>query len=151
MKRASCLIGIIVFLMSCKAFAQTINVSLPNITLEQVADTILAALPPADTSEGGYQDRFKFFNSFWTPRVTANDSSGGNMFTKYHHYVHDAAVDRLAGGCTTTGFQGNWRTVGPDSLSGQTMGYVSCVWADTGADSGYLLAGSGSMTRLVVE
>ncbi len=112
-------------------------------TLFQILDTMAAHIDPADTSEGGPMDQLKSFKIFWQPRVAVNDTSGHNMFDQYYKTLRAAVIDGEASPCAGSGvFNGNWMCIGPDSMPVQDVGYVNAVWADTGSDSNYILAGS---------
>jgi hypothetical protein len=54
--------------------------SAPGATLAQVIDTIQAHTSPSDTGEGGGADQVETFTRLWQSRVSANDTSGTNMF-----------------------------------------------------------------------
>ncbi|MBC7552668.1 MAG: hypothetical protein H7257_01680, partial [Taibaiella sp.] len=96
----------------------------------------------SDTCEGSESDEMVEAKQFWQQRVTANDSSGFNMFSKYYFALR-AAVLAGRGTCGTGGYQGKWECIGPDSLPVQTAGYVTCVWADPDdTGSNYVLAGT---------
>ena len=116
-------------------------VSQPSMNLGMVFDTLKSYILPNDTTEGGALAQYGVFRNFWQNRAGQNDSSGISMFDKYYLALR-AQVLAGRGDCDTTMYQGNWEVAGPDSLAVQQIGYVRCIWADTGTDSGYILAGS---------
>jgi len=59
-------------------------VSTTGATLEQVIDAMYAHANANDTGEGGTLEEISIFKNFWQQRVSANDGSGVNMFSKYY-------------------------------------------------------------------
>ena len=59
------------------------NGNVSGVTIDQITDFWGTHLDPADTGEGGGSHKLQEFKSFWSRRVSYNDSSGHNMFAKY--------------------------------------------------------------------
>jgi hypothetical protein len=118
-------------------------VSQPGATLGQVVNMMYANANTADTGEGGEMDQINQFNLTWQTRVTANDSSGVNMFQQYYRALGGAISARVGATCPGGGFSGAWSQTDTGSLPVQASGYTWCVWAGAGADSNMLLAGTG--------
>lgn len=116
-----------------------------GITLQSIMDQVYQNLDSTDTAEGKSYSKVRRIESYWTPRVTANpnDTSKPDMFQSYYHSLQQSVIARQAASvtCNSNGFHGKWECIGPDSIDGQYMGYVTCVWADP-ADSNYILAGT---------
>lgn len=118
---------------------QPLNVDSIGLTFTAIAEQ-LDQNATLDTSEGGEMSKAEFFKTFWQTRAIQNDSSGNNMFKSYYRAAYSDALVRTTQDCGS-GFHGNWRCLGPDTLPVQAMGYVNCVWADP-ADTNYVLAGT---------
>ncbi len=108
-------------------------VTTPGATLAQVMDTMTAHTNANDTGEGGAIEQVSIFANFWQQRVSANDGSGVSMFSQYYAALKATALSGSSA-CTAGGYQGAWEQAGPDSLQNETSGYVSAVWAGSGAD-----------------
>jgi hypothetical protein len=115
-------------------------VNIPGLSLRQLIDTLQTFISSDDTGEGGARDELLTFRKFWEGRVSANDSSGHNMFKKYYMALKREILAGR-GDCGSSGFQGAWEPIGPDNLPTQTVGRVDAIWADPN-DSNYILAGT---------
>jgi hypothetical protein len=120
---------------------ETLDPNEPGLSIDEVINHLYANTNITDSSEGGLIKRVQFFENFWKDRATKNIASEPNMFAKYYKGLRDDLIHRQSNSCNPSGFSGEWRTLGPDSLPSQTMGYVNCVWADP-TDSSYILAGT---------
>lgn len=116
-------------------------VNTPGVTINQILDTLTTLADATDTGEGGTLDQLASYKQFWQVRVGQNDNSGINMFDQYRLALRAAVIAGETSPCTGGGFQGSWQCIGPDSLPEQTVGRVNVVWADTGSDYNYILAG----------
>lgn len=136
------LLTLLLVTITTKVNAQ-LNINAPGVTLKQIIDTVEGTSPELnDTSEGGSLRRFNAAKTFWSARVSHNDSSGDNMFKQYRSALSSAVHAKYAGPCSGSGqFQGAWQCTGPDELDMQAMGYVECIWADPD-DPDHLLAGT---------
>lgn len=115
--------------------------NMAGATLDQIADSMYAHTDSTDTAEGGELERARLFRAMWQGRVTANDSSGRDMFSQYYSALRTAVLSRSSGCGASTGFNGNWSIAGPDNLAVQASGYTNGIWVDP-TDSTFLLAGS---------
>ncbi len=113
-------------------------VNTPGATLARIVDTMYAHANPYDTVEGGALDQIATFQALWQGRVSANDSSGVNMFQQYYYALKTAAASSLASPCTDGG---NWSQTGPGALPQQVSGFTNAIWVDP-ADTNYMLAGT---------
>jgi len=94
-------------------------------SLSQIVDTMYAHANTADTGEGGEMEQIGVFSLFWQGRVSANDSSGQNMFKEYYNALRTAST---GSSCTGGGYQGNWSLAGPSKLQVEATGYTNAIW-----------------------
>ena len=122
------LLTLLLVTITTKVNAQ-LNINASGVTLKQIIDTVEGTSPELnDTSEGGSLRRFNAAKTFWSARVSHNDSSGDNMFKQYRSALSSAVHAKYAGPCSGSGqFQGAWQCTGPDELDMQAMGYVECI------------------------
>jgi len=145
---------LVVFLCANASFGQGINIQQPGVRFRQL-DSAIGTYVSNDTGEGGAEDVYKFYQTFWRSRVTANDSdsTGHNMFQKYYKTLSDAIANRSDVSCSSVGFTGSWAAFGPDTLSGQAMGKLESIYVDAGdpshiADTNVIYAGgSGGLFK----
>jgi len=115
-----------------------LNIDSIGLLSSDVITQMQANLTPSDSEEGGAMSKVGTLERIWQARAVSNTVTGSNMFQQYFSSVKNQALIRTAQNCGT-GFHGSWYCLGPDTLLGQTMGYINSVWADP-TDSNYILA-----------